>query len=88
MTRGLGRIPPIRGTLTPAHDEADNDISAGRCMTALSRTGHPAEGTSGQGTRTGSPSGRRSPGLAPGVLGWPWHPRRLATARRRGREMA
>ena len=88
MTRGLGRIPSIRGTLTQARDEAGNDISAGRCMTALGRTGHPAEGTSGQGTRTGSPPGHRSPGLAPGVLGWPWHPRRLATARRRGHEMA
>ena len=88
MTRGLGRIPPIRGTLTQARGEADNDISAGRCMTAPGRAGYPAEGTSGQGTRTGSPSGRRSPGLAPGALGWPWHPRRLATARHRGHEMA
>ncbi len=25
--------------------------------------------------------GRRKPGLALDVLGWPWHPRRLATAR-------
>ena len=29
--------------------------------------------------------GRRKPGLALDVLGWPWHPRRLATARYRGR---
>lgn len=29
--------------------------------------------------------GRRKPGLAVDVLGWPWHPRRLATARYRGR---
>ena len=88
MTRGLGRIPSIRGTHAQARDEADNDISAGRYMTALGRTGHPAEGASGQGMRTGSPSGRRSPGLAPGALGWPWHPRRLATARHRGHGMA
>ncbi len=28
--------------------------------------------------------GRRKPGLSSDVLGWPWHPRRLATARYRG----
>jgi hypothetical protein len=87
MTRGLGRIPPIRGTLTQAPDEAGNDMSAGRYTPVPGRTGHPAEGTGGKGTREGSP-GRRRPGLAPDVLGWPWHPRRLATARHRGHGLA
>jgi len=83
MTKGLGRIPHIRGTLRQAHDEAGNDMSAGRHTPASGRTGYPAEGTGSQGTGEGSPPGRRSPGLAPDVLGWPWHPRRLATARHR-----
>jgi hypothetical protein len=86
MTRGLGRIPSIKGSLTRTRDEADDDVSAGRCMPASGRTGHQAEGASSQGTGGGFPSGRRSPGLAPGTLGWPWHPRRLATARHRGNE--
>ena len=84
MARGLGRIPPIRGTLTQARDGAGNDMSAGGCTPAPGRTGHPAEGTGGQGPGEGSSPGRRSAGLAPDVLGWPWHPRRLATARHRG----
>jgi hypothetical protein len=81
MTRGLGRIPSIKGTLAQAHEEPGNDMPAGRYTPAPDRTSHPAAGTSGQGTRTGSAPGRRNPGLAPGALGWPWHPRRLATAR-------
>lgn len=32
--------------------------------------------------------GRRRRGLAVDVLGWPWHPRRLATARYRGQRHA
>jgi hypothetical protein len=83
MTRGLGSIPPIRGTLTQARDEAGNDTSAGRCTPTSGRTRHLAEGTGGRGKGEGSPSGRRRPGLAPGALGWPWHPRPLATARHR-----
>jgi hypothetical protein len=84
MTRGLGRIPRIRGTLRQARDEVGKDASAGRYMPASGRTGYPAERTGGE----GSPPGRRSPGLAPDVLGWPWHPRRLATARHRGDRVA
>jgi hypothetical protein len=80
MTRGLGRIPPIRGTLTQARDEAGDDMSADRHTPTSGRTGHPTEGTGGKGKREGSPPGRRRPGLAPGASGWPWHPRRLATA--------
>jgi hypothetical protein len=83
MTRGLGRIPPIRGTLRRARDEAGNDVSAGGRTPASGRTGFQAEGAAGQGTGEGSPRGRRGRGLAPDVLGWPWHPRRLATARHR-----
>jgi hypothetical protein len=84
MARGLGRIPRIRGTLTQARDEAGNDMSAGGCTPGPGRTGHhPAEGTGGKGMGESSLPGRRSPGLAPDVLGWPWHPRRLATARHR-----
>jgi hypothetical protein len=81
MTRGLGRIPRIRGTLTQARDEVGNDMSASGHTLASGRTGYPAEETRGPGE--GSSPGRRSPGLAPDVLGWPWHPRRLATARHR-----
>lgn len=84
MTRGLGRIPAISGTLTQARDEPGNDMPAGRDRPAPGPAGHPADGTSGQGTRTGCAPGHRSQGLAPGTLGWPWHPRRLATARHRG----
>ena len=83
MTKGLGRIPAIRGTLTQARDEPGNGMPAGRDTPAPGRTGHPAKGTPGQGARAGSVPGRQSPGLAPGALGWPWHPRRLATARHR-----
>jgi hypothetical protein len=82
MTKGLGRIPSIRGTLTQAR-EPGNDTPAYRDTPAPSPAGHPAKGTSGQGTRAGSPPGRRGSGLAPGALGWPWHPRQLATARHR-----
>jgi len=88
MTRGLGRIPLIRGTLTQACDEVGTGMSAGRDKPAPGRVGHLAEGTSGQGAGTGSAPGRRRPGLAPGALGWPWHPRRLATARHRGHRVA
>jgi hypothetical protein len=84
MTKGLGRIPRIRGTLRQARDEVGNDMSAGRYTPASGRTGYLAEAAGGQGTGEGSSPGRRSPGLAPDVLGWPWHPRRLATARHRG----
>ena len=84
MARGLGRIPAIRGTLTQARDEAGNDTSAGRYTPASGRSGHPADGIEDKGMGQGSQPGRRSPGLAPDVLGWPWHPRRLATARHRG----
>ena len=83
MTRGLGRIPAIRGILTQTRDETDNGMPAGSKLPALGRTGHAAVKTPGQGTGTGSLPGRRTPGLAPGALGWPWHPRRLATARHR-----
>jgi hypothetical protein len=83
MTRGLGSIPRIRATLQQARDEADNDMSAGGYTPLPDRTRDPAEGTGGKGTGEGSQPGRRSPGLAPDVLGWPWHPRRLATARHR-----
>jgi len=76
MARGLGRIPHIRGILR----QGRNDMSAGRCPPM---PGLPAQGTGGEGTGVGSPPSHRSPGLAPGVLGWPWHPRRLATARYR-----
>jgi hypothetical protein len=83
MAKGLGRIPSIRGTLTQAC-EPGNDAPADRDPPAPDLSGHPAKGTSDQGSRTGSPPGRRGPGLAPGALGWPWHPRQLATARHRG----
>lgn len=88
MTKGLGRIPAIRGTLTQARDETGNDMPAGRDTPAPGRTAHPAKETSGQGARAGAASARQSPGLAPGALGWPWHPRRLATARHRGHQGA
>jgi hypothetical protein len=83
MTRGLGRIPAIRGALAQARNEPGTDMSAGRDTPAPGQTGQLAEGNSSQGTMTGSAQGRRNPGLAPGALGWPWHPRRLATARHR-----
>jgi hypothetical protein len=86
MTRGLGRIPAIRGTLTQARDETGNDMPAGRDTPAPDPVGDPANGTSGPGTNPDSAPCRRNPGLAPGVLGWPWHPRRLATAQHRGYE--
>ena len=88
MTRGLGRISRISATLPQARDEAGNDMSAGRYTPAQDRADYPAEGTGGKGTGEGSSPGRRSPGLAPDVLGWPWHPRRLATARHRGNGVA
>lgn len=83
MTRGLGRIPAIRGTITQGRGKPGNDLPAGRDTLAPAPFGHSVDRTSGQGTGTGSPPGRRSPGLAPGALGWPWHPRQLATARHR-----
>jgi len=86
MTKGLGRIPAIRGTLTQARDETGNDMPAGRDTPAPGRTAHAAKETSAQGARAGAASARQSPGLAPGALGWPWHPRRLATARHRGHQ--
>jgi hypothetical protein len=95
MTKGLGRIPAIRGTLTQDRDEPGNDMPAGRntpaprrTAHAANRTAHAAKETSGQGARAGSASARQSPGLAPGALGWPWHPRRLATAQHRGHQGA
>jgi hypothetical protein len=88
MARGLGSIPHIRGPLTQARDEAGNDNSADRYTPTPGRTGHPAAGTRGMGKREGSPLGRRRAGLAPGALGWPWHPRRLATARHPGHQGA
>ena len=88
MTKGLGRIPAIRGTLTQARSEPVNDMPAGGDTPAPGRTGHPAKETQGQGARAGSASARQSPGLAPGALGWPWHPRRLATARHPGHQGA
>ena len=83
MARGLGRIPHIRGTLRQACDDVGNDMPAGRYPPTPGPTAPPA-----QGTGMDSPPGHRSAGLAPGVLGWPWHPRRLATARYRGDEVA
>ena len=83
MAKGLGRIPSIRGTLTQAR-ATGNDAPADRDMHASGPAGHPAKGTSGHGSKTDSPPGRRGPGLAPGALGWPWHPRQLATARHQG----
>ena len=83
MTRGLGRIPAIRGTVTQARSEPGSDMPAGRGTPAPGGISDPAEETAGQATWTGSAQGRRSSGLAPGALGWPWHPRRLATARHR-----
>ena len=88
MARGLGRIPRISAILPQAPGEAGNDMSAHSHTPEPDPTGYPAEGTGGNGTGQGSPPGRHSPGLAPDVLGWPWHPRRLATARRRGHEVA
>ena len=88
MTRGLGRIPPIRGTVPQGRGETGNDLSAGMHTPAPGRTGHPAERTPDQGTRAGPARGYRGRGLAPGALGWPWHPRRLATARHRGNGVA
>ena len=76
MTRGLGRIPPIRGTVSQGRGETGNDLSAGMHTPAPGRTGHPAERTPDQGTRAGP------------ARGWPWHPRRLATARHRGHGVA
>jgi len=84
MTRGLGRIPAIRGIFPHARDEPGSEMPAGRDAPAPGQTCHMAEGNSGQDTLTGSAPGRRNPGLAPGALGWPWHPRRLATAQHRG----
>jgi hypothetical protein len=84
MARGLGRIPHIRGTLRQARD----DMPAGRHPPTPGPMGPPAQGTGGTGTGMGSPPSHRNPGLAPGVLGWPWHPRRLATARYRGDKVA
>src|SRR5262245_47108424 len=75
MARRLGRISPVRGTVTQARDKAGNDIFAGRYTPVSRRTGRPAEGTGGRGTAEGSPPSRRRRGLAPDVLGWPWHPR-------------
>lgn len=88
MARGLGRIPPVRSTLTHARGEAGNDMSAGRYPPTSGRAGHPAEGAEGRRKRKGSPPGRRRRGLAPGALGWPWRPRELATARHRGQGVA
>jgi hypothetical protein len=88
MARGLGRIPHIRGILRQARDEAGNDMCAGRYAPAPGPAGLAAQGTGGNGSGVGCPPGRRSLGLAPGVLGWPWHPRRLATARYRGDKVA
>ena len=88
MARGLGRIPRIRGTLTEARDKPGNGKSAGRYTPASGETDYLAQGAGGKGAGEGSPPGRRNPGLAPDVLGWPWHPRRLATARHRGDELA
>jgi len=84
MTRGLGRIPAIRSTVPQARNQPGSGIAAGRDTPAPGQAGCPADGDRGQGTMTGSAPGRRNPGLAPGALGWPWHPRRLATARHRG----
>jgi hypothetical protein len=84
MARGLGRISHIRGTLRKARD----DMPAGRYPPKPGPTGLPAQGTGGKGKGTGSPPNHRSAGLAPGVLGWPWHPRRLVTARYRGDKVA
>jgi hypothetical protein len=84
MVRGLGRIPHIRDAFRQARDEAGNGMSADRYPPTSGPNGPPARGTGGKGTGLGCPPGRRSAGLAPGVLGWPWHPRRLATARYRG----
>ena len=42
MTRGLGRIPAIRGTHTQARDEPGSDMRAGRDTSAPGRTGHMA----------------------------------------------
>lgn len=81
MTRGLGRIPAIRGTVPQGRGEAGDELSAGLRTPAPGRAGRPAPD---QGTRAGRARDHRSPGLAPGALGWPWHPRRLATARHRG----
>jgi hypothetical protein len=81
MTKGLGRIPSIRGTVPQDGGEVGNDLSAGM------RTPAP-ERTPDQGTTAGRPRDHRRPGLAPGALGWPWHPRRLATARHRGQGVA
>jgi hypothetical protein len=83
MARGLGRIPRISATLPQAPGDAGNDMSADRYTPAPDPTGYLAGETGGKGTGEGSQPGRHSPGLAPDVLGWPWHPRRLATARHR-----
>jgi hypothetical protein len=88
MARRLSRISPVRGTVTQARDKAGNNIFAGRYTPVSGQTGHPVEGTEGKGTAEGSPPSRRRRGLAPDVLGWPWHPRRLATARHRGQRVA
>jgi hypothetical protein len=84
MTRGLGRIPAIRSAVPRARNRPGSGISAGPDTHAAGRAGYPAERDRGPDTMTGPAPGRRNPGLAPGALGWPWHPRRLATARHRG----
>jgi hypothetical protein len=84
MTRGLGRIPAIRGTVPHPRNEPGSDMRAGRDTPAAAQTGYAAEENPGEDAMTGAAPGRRNPGLAPGALGWPWHPRRLATARHRG----
>jgi hypothetical protein len=93
MSRGLGRVPPIRGTLLPDGDQAGGYEPACRCPPASPEgAGDLAEGTRDT-TRPYQPAGeaqsrgRLTPGLAPGALGWPWHPRRLATARHRERRV-
>ena len=86
MTRGLGRIPAIMGTVRHAHSEPGSDMPAGRDTPAPAQAGYAAEGNPGEDAMTGAAPGRRNAGLAPGALGWPWHPRRLATARHRGHQ--
>lgn len=80
MAKGLGRIPAIGGTLMHARGEP----GTGWHRPAGARADGPMQAMAGQGTRAGSPPGRPGRGLAPGARGWPWHPRRLATARHRG----
>jgi hypothetical protein len=80
MAKGLGRIPAIGGTLMHARGEP----GLGRHWPASGPADRPGQGMAAQGTRAGSPPSRPGRGLAPGARGWPWHPRRLATARHRG----